>query len=370
MSLMNVQNDPVKKSIDFNSKKNYFLNMKTSISKKGIPKILHNRIVHHMCFWGFFYLTAVFITTGHKSFDYALKHNFFSLIVLIIPVYCHFYILEKYFNTKKYYSYTFYLIIIIAFGGIITDYFYTIALNKSDNTITYLFNILFFLGFTTAIKFAKKGFRQQLEFQEIKAKHLQMELNLLKSQINPHFLFNTLNNLYSMARKQKNQSTANGIAKLSHLMRYMIHDSNVNKIDLKKEVYQINSYIELQKLRFSEEDDIQISLKIEGDVTDQQISPMLLIPFVENAFKHSISIKSPSVIRMHLKIVAGRLEFSVKNTINRLRQNRDDDTSNLGLENVKRRLELLYPDSHDLIIRDDGEHFEIVLRLQIKSIVQ
>ena len=328
-------------------------------------KILNNRIVHHLCFWGFFYLAAVIITTEHKSFDYALKYNFFSLIVLIIPVYCHFYILEKYFNTKKYYSYTFYLIIIIAFGVIITDYFYTIALNKSDNTITYLFNILLILGFTTAIKFAKKGFRQQLEFQEVKAKHLKTELDLLKSQINPHFLFNTLNNLYSMALNQKDQSTANGIAKLSHLMRYMIHDSNVNKIDLKREIDQINSFIELQKLRFSEEDDIQISLKIEGDINDQQISPMLLIPFVENAFKHSISIKSPAVIGIHLIIDDGRLEFSVKNTINRLRQKRDDDTSNLGMDNVKRRLELLYPDSHDLKINDDGVTFEIVLLLQI-----
>jgi len=145
----------------------------------------------------------------------------------------------------------------------------------------------------------------------------------------------------------------------------MIHDSNVNKIDLKKEVDQINSFIELQKLRFSEEDDIQISFKIEGDVTDQQISPMLLIPFVENAFKYSISIKNPSVIGIHLKIDDNQLQFSVKNTINRFRQSRDDKTSSVGLKNVKRRLELLYPDSHDLNINDDGVTFEILLLLQI-----
>lgn len=127
-----------------------------------------------------------------------------------------------------------------------------------------IFSLTFLLGFTTAIRYARAGIRQRLQLQEITAKQLQTELALLKAQINPHFLFNTLNNLYAMALRQEDPATAQGIAKLSHLMRYVIHECNVDRIELAKEVEQIRGFIELQKLRFSEGDDIRIDFEIGG----------------------------------------------------------------------------------------------------------
>jgi two-component system, LytTR family, sensor kinase len=147
-----------------------------------------------------------------------------------------------------------------------------------------IFSLVFFMGFTTAIRYAKAGIRQRMQLQEITAKQLQTELALLKAQINPHFLFNTLNNLYAMALRQEDPSTAQGIAKLSHLMRYVIYDSDVDRIELGREVEQIRSFIELQKLRFAEEDRIRIDFDTGGELEKCVIAPMLLLPFVENAF--------------------------------------------------------------------------------------
>jgi LytS/YehU family sensor histidine kinase len=220
---------------------------------------------------------------------------------------------------------------------------------------------------STGFKLGIKGIKQELRYREIKEQQVKTELDLLKAQIHPHFLFNTLNNLFSMARKNKDDPTAEGIAKLSHLLRYMIYDSKVEKIILKKEVEQINSFIELQKFRFEKDDDIKIDFNIDGDIEKAKIAPMLLIPFVENAFKHSISLQNPTIIEINLLIKNNDLHFSVKNSIYSKKQKQENAESGIGLINIKRRLELLYPDLHELKIKEDENFFQIDLKLNFKK---
>lgn len=214
------------------------------------------------------------------------------------------------------------------------------------------------------MKIGKAGFEQKLLIQNIKAQHLKTELDLLKSQINPHFLFNTLNNLFGLVWKL-DETIAGGIAQLSHLMRYMIFESNVEKIDLVKEVEQIHRLIELQKLRISNEDDVAIHFQIEGDIQKVQIPPMLLIPFVENAFKHGILLDASSFIDINLTIRGDILHFSVRNSIHAVNQEMEETNTGLGLRNVRRRLELLFPNTHEFQVQDSDKTFEIKLTLRL-----
>jgi LytS/YehU family sensor histidine kinase len=281
-----------------------------------------------------------------------------------IPVYINLYAIEKLFNQKKYFLYGFCLIGTIVISSIFIESFFSLVFNDTYSLHNYIFEITWFVIITSTIKVGLNSIKQRLDLEKMKTKQLETELSLLKTQINPHFLFNTLNNLYGLAQKQK-MGTADGIAQLSDLMRYMIYDSGVSKIDLAKEIHQIRQLIKLQKLRFSIEDDLSIDFQIEGDVNAVKIPPMLLIPFVENAFKHGISCYEPSFLKIDLRIDESKLHLSVKNSIHISRNPQSDLDSGLGLKNVRRRLELLYPDSHELKIRKEEKNFEIDLSLNL-----
>ncbi|MCP4725684.1 MAG: hypothetical protein GY863_11640 [bacterium] len=325
--------------------------------------IFNSRIAHHIYFWGF--LAILMIIEDPTS----REHYIYGLLFILQglpPVYLHFYVFEKYFYKKKFLIYTVSVIIIIAIFGylsywIMINYMMGPDAEKQPGMMANYLTIILLMFITTALKLTKRSIRQEFQLQEIRSKQTKTELDLLKSQINPHFLFNTLNNLFSMARKDKDSKTADGIAKLAHILRYMLYESNVDETGLDKEIEQINSFIELQKLRFSEDDDIKIDFWIDGPVETVKIPPMLLMPFVENAFKHSISLHAATSVEFHIKISERKLTFSAKNTINRSRQETDNDLPGIGLTNIKRRLELLYPDNHELVISDDGEYYNVKL---------
>jgi len=288
------------------------------------------------------------------------------VILAILPVYIHFFVLDKFLINKRFLIYFCSLLIIITIFGWL-EYVVVRFLGETKGTLFgAMIAVLFLLVLSTAIKFGIKGIRKELALRELKSKHVQIELDLLKSQINPHFLFNTLNNLFALSKKQHDDRTANGISKLANMMRYMIYETNVDKIELKKEVEQIKSFIELQKLRFSEEDDVHINFIVKGEIDKNGIAPMLLIPFVENAFKHSVSVQQSTEIEINLNILDDDLLFSIKNSINRSKQNLEEN-SNIGLTNVKRRLELLYPSKHNLELSESGDTFVVELKIKMKK---
>lgn len=210
--------------------------------------------------------------------------------------------------------------------------------------------------------FAKEWVRNEKLKRELIETQLTTELNFLKSQINPHFLFNTLNNLFSIAQHSENEQLATGIHKLSGLMRYVIYDSSATKVPLQKEIGYLTDFIELSKLRFTKEE-LTVHLVVEGDIHDAAIAPMILVPFVENAFKHGVKIESPSSINILIAVRNGTIIFECANSVHAINRPAEDNNAGIGLENVKRRLELIYPGRHTLAVATDENIYKVHLEL-------
>ncbi len=337
--------------------------MRRSAVPETLFKMLGNRAVLHVLFWTVLLIAMALPGSWTSSLAVRVLHAGLFLAFCAAATYLHFFLLGKYLNRRRYLVYIGGLVLTLGALGILLNWI-TSAISKSTGSAPgMIISLAFFLGFTTALHYARAGIRQRMQLQEVTAKQLQTELALLKAQINPHFLFNTLNNLYAMALRQNDPGTAQGIAKLAHLMRYVIHESDVDRIELGKEVEQIRSFIELQKLRFSEEDDIRFDLETAGDLDKCSIAPMLLLPFVENAFKHGISLSGPSYVLLHLTANDGRIRFAVENSVHETGERSGNTDSALGLRNVKRRLELLYPGTHSLSIHEGDGVYRVVLDL-------
>jgi LytS/YehU family sensor histidine kinase len=192
---------------------------------------------------------------------------------------------------------------------------------------------------------------------------LTTELNFLKSQINPHFLFNTLNNLYSIAQRSGNDQLETGIYKLSGLMRYVIYETGTPKVQLEKEIGYIHDFIGLSRLRFTEEE-LNVSVRVEGPVRDAPIAPMILIPFVENAFKHGVKIEFSSFINIRIAVAGDKIIFECTNSLHQGKRIEETQTG-IGLENVKRRLDLLYPGKYKLEALKLSDSYKVNLELSI-----
>ncbi|WP_057936368.1 sensor histidine kinase [Algoriphagus resistens] len=191
-------------------------------------------------------------------------------------------------------------------------------------------------------------------------------LSFLRSQINPHFLFNALNTLYGAALMENAEKTSDGIQKLGDMMRFMLHENQMDKIPLTREVDYLRNYLDLQMLRFKNESNLDVEIKLSDEICEGSIAPMLLIPYVENAFKHGISTKSKSWIKINLRCLQGSVHLDVVNSIHPKKITQDPkDESGIGLVNVKSRLAHFYPQRHNLtIVANDNEHF-VHLSLQL-----
>jgi sensor histidine kinase YesM len=200
--------------------------------------------------------------------------------------------------------------------------------------------------------------------KEREATQLITELKFLRSQISPHFLFNVLTNLVSLARK-KSDKLEESLIRLSDLMRYMLYDAQAKKVKLQKEIEYLESYIALQKLRFSNDVIIDWDVNIEPETNLVLIEPMLLIPFVENAFKHGMGFTEHTQITIRLSVVNSLLLFEVKNKFDKTQNSSEGENSGIGLQNVKSRLDLLYKDNYSLVVDDTGNYFHITLHLKL-----
>ena len=222
-----------------------------------------------------------------------------------------------------------------------------------------LFSSGFFVVISSLLKFASDWFSNERIQRKLESEKKDMELQFLKSQLNPHFLFNSLNNIYSLAY-QKSDKTADAILKLSEIMRYMIYESNDSWVDLSKEVEYVTSFVELQKLRFK--DGAAVNITINGEIDGQKIVPLILISFVENAFKHGIANDVTDPIKINIIANQKILHFSVSNKKSKTNK---DAMGGVGLNNVERRLQLLYPDRYKLNIVNSATHYTTELMLDL-----
>ncbi|HOY19107.1 MAG TPA: histidine kinase [Haliscomenobacter sp.] len=228
--------------------------------------------------------------------------------------------------------------------------------------ITVAMSALFIASFIAMLKFLEDWFQLEASRQEMINEKLSAELQFLKAQINPHFLFNTLNNLYYLAYTQS-PNTTEVIAKLSQMMRYMIYDSNYQRVPLNKELEYMQNYISLENLRLNEQ--IPIKFEVEGNPEQVLITPLILITFLENAFKHGVGNNNPQAwVNISIKVNQKTCIYTVENS--KLPTKAEGEKSGIGLQNVRRRLELSYPNQYELVEEERSDSYFVQLKLDLQ----
>ncbi|MDW7691774.1 sensor histidine kinase [Flammeovirgaceae bacterium SG7u.111] len=334
----------------------------------------------HVAFWVLY--------EGFWSAMYAEKLSIIGLLVSLAYLFAHatgsyfnvYYLVPKFLKKGKYFIYIITLVLTIACSSIliILGYF-LIFLPEPGVFGKYLENEIFFQttfasSFSTIvlvmiIKLAKEWINANRQNQRLEKEKLETELQFLKAQLNPHFLFNTINSIFFLIHKDQNEASE-ALAKFSELLRYQLYESNEEFIPLRKELEYLTSYTELEKLRKGEDVVFESTVELEED-SSVQIAPHILLAFLENAFKHLGEGKEgKKYISLHLKAENGSLFFKLENTCSTeevVGEGVKKKSGGIGLQNVKRRLALLYGDKHTLVICRQNNLFSVNLELNIAS---
>lgn len=307
---------------------------------------------------------------------HAFSEEFLQLILLKVPmVYLMFYYIEKYRyqrkNNLKLFLMLSFILIFFSLAGyaflmkfivpVIYSHMKIVGLGGFGTLINSFMDKIFVAGVAIALNEYDNSQKLKKREQALLNEKIQSELGFLKSQINPHFLFNTLNNIYSLARK-KSDETPQIVIKLSKLLRYVLYGTEMKFTEISKEIDFLNDYIDLQKIRFDERLKVDFYFNIDDD--NAQILPLLMIPIVENAFKHGAAQSTKnSFIKIDLKVKSGMLQFKLNNSF----EYADVETKKgIGLKNLKRQLELIYFD-YSFIEEIKGDIFCTELNLDLNK---
>ena len=320
------------------------------------------------------YLNAVLRDTSKPQINpytnpYYLAYVSFSSILLF---YLHSqYLFPKVYKQKpiRYFLYLIVIISVLLIGRFQARVIFVGGkdINQSLFYVNGFIQYLYIFGISASYSFFSDYQKQQSIQRENENERLKSELSFLRSQISPHFMFNLLNSLVALNRKKSNLVEP-VLLKMSDLLRYMLYEKDDKQISLDNEVKYLQNYIDLQKLRFG--DYVDIDFDVKAPTFSKNIEPMLLIPFVENAFKHGVGMIEKPIIRVELQTIENQLFFKVTNKFSNDIQEVKDGASGIGLNNVKRRLELLYPSQHSLTVVDKDNIYTTELKLQLRQINQ
>lgn len=340
----------------------------------------HNRmtIIRMTGIWILFYLLFFFVLS---IFNGAERAAFLSLLIIlpvIPPVHLNNYLIVRYFSRQMYAQYFALLIAVLVIFGFVAQLLMNIFHNVEGEYIGAMLNPFVVVLITTGIKSFRENLlnkykiaearvkqaEAELRLSEVESQQIRAELNLLKAQINPHFLFNALNSIYSLSLNQS-EKTPSAVMLLSKLMRYHLESSNTPEVPLSEEVDFIHSYIELEKLRFGKK--CIIDFDYTGVNESIRIPPLLLIPLVENCFKHGMSMeKERNEISINLHLKNKHLEFETMNSIPEKGSNYSDDKKvKTGIPNVKRRLKILYDNRFQFNIEESKGKYHTSLIIDL-----
>lgn len=325
-------------------------NNNTYHSFKDQPKSFSLFIKYFLCETGFNSITALCFYSNYLFVapELFVKKNYFKAVLFVVltlvALICWRYIVEFWFFKP-----------ILGFdnykGNAITIGFYI------DNIFYYYFPVYFIYGIMYF--FTESWYQSKQRQQELVKEQATAELTFLRSQINPHFLFNSINDIYSLTYKRSDLAPV-ALLKLSEILRYMLRNSKDEFMLLQSEIKYLENVIELQ--RISAKGNAYIEFSIEGYIGDQKIATLLFIAFTENAFKHGVLTDPKNPVKISLQATNNKIEFTVKNKKN---IDQKDKTGGIGLNNVYRRLLLIYPDKHSLIITNDHDFYTVNLTLQL-----
>ena len=330
----------------------------------------------HILFW-----TITVLFYAHVRYDLVSRAGFahYLLDIVIrnglIAVACYvniYYLSPNYLKKKLYLRYlTTVLLCLISctvLQNIHNEWLYGIVMNDTNkqsffNNAYYNFSVaLFYMVFTMALDTSKQWFWQQVTLKRIQMENLQTELRYLKAQMNPHFLFNSINTIYFQIDKKNIEARAS-LQKFAELLRYQLYECNEDTISIEKEIEYLKSYIDLQRLRKNSNHSINFTAG--EDVKGFALAPLLLLPFVENAFKHLSNFDDqPNHVDVNLDRQNGHFEFKVSNSKNNTETSKNHN--GIGLKNVQRRLELLYANKYSLAIDNNDQYYFVNLKIQLQ----
>jgi two-component system LytT family sensor kinase len=334
-------------------------------------------VLLHTAVWVLIYMLPFLLQRSVQNTKHeqaATDRNWFIYLTIstdilwIILFYLNaFVLIPKLIYRKKYLFYFLVQLIILSVFVTFHWLFFTFVTEQHQFSLSgfLLFNTFpfaFILACSTAYRMVQDRIEAERLLKERENENLKTELSFLRSQVSPHFMFNVLNNMVSLARK-KSDLLEPSLIKLSSLMRYMLYETDEQKVPLQKEVEYLQSYIDLQQQRFGK----KLTVKVDIDIHDccYEIEPMLLIPFIENAFKHGTGMIEEPMISVQLKADDGVLQLTVQNKFNCKTAEIKDKASGIGLTNVKRRLNLLYGKNHSLQVSDKNGWFVTSLQLKL-----
>lgn len=330
-----------------------------------LKKWLRKRWVYHsiswillVCFIGYLLShDSVFAALQLQNKIYVLLHISSELLVI---VYTNFYFRKKFFRKGQYWKYFIFLILFIISFYYFDELLVQLFFQDIREEIKLLYTeIIFIILLSTMAQHFKKEILEEYQLAQLEQKTTEMELNNLKAQINPHFLFNNLNNIYAI-NQIDSEKGSEMILELSDVMRYHLQFSKQKKISLSDEIQLIKSYIELEKLRLNGNCDLQI--QIQENELNIQIAPLLLLPFIENAFKHGTHPTEKCFVYLGLEANEKQLYFEIKNSIF---LNKKVVKTNIGLQNTEKRLNLLYPHKHSLQIKQAENMYVVQLKIEL-----
>lgn len=330
--------------------------------------------VLHVMFWTLVFVLMLMAGPDNDLSAMEFLRKLINIAFYILVVYVNLeYLIPKFLSQKNFMTYCLLLLAMVAVFTPIKVLLLYITYDEVDPreflimNQQYIFLLLFMIaGGSTVIKIISDWQRHQRDRKDLETQRMQSEIKFLKSQINPHFLFNTLNSLYALTLK-KSDKAPEIVIKLSEMMRYMLYECNERRVPLMKEVNYIQNYLDLEKLRQSGHSDIQF--KVEGQVTDQTIAPLIFIPFLENSFKHGLNHQlGDGYVHVVMKVLENKLLLRILNS-KPVRKPLPPEKANggIGLANVQRRLNLLYPNQYRLDIQDSEKEHIVELSLDLSN---
>ncbi len=333
------------------------------------------RVWRHLAFWSLQILMISLAWMGARSFGSILLVQ--AVWVPVSIIYCYpfmYWVLPKFLLKGRYVQFGVIVLLWLVAGWYVNYYFRLYIFIPLHEAMGYnlisrnpgaqgtLFSLIATWCFLSTIVLFKHWFKKQQEWVQAEKEKITAELQLLKAQVHPHFLFNTLNNIYSFSLTNS-PKTPELILKLSSLLSYMLYDCKADEVSLEKEVEVMKDYVDLERERYGNK--IEISWNIEGDIKDKYIVPLLLLPFLENAFKHGTSeqLEKPW-LSFDLVIKQNMMKCKVVNSKNEFVA---VSKNGIGVENVKKRLAFLYPEKHELKINNEGDFFVVSLLINLMT---
>lgn len=347
------------------------MSVKSSL-KINIPDWAKADMIFHILFWIGLYVAFIMMESNPIRVFTLIKEVVNVSFYMIIVYFNLYYLIPNYLRERSGINYAIALVLTaIVLTPIKTLVFYLMFSDQPGAQSVFItkqgtifFQLLFYGTVSTIFQIIMDWQKGSVEKIELQHKNTESELNFLKSQINPHFLFNTLNNLYALTLKKSDQAPE-VVLKLSEMMRYMLYECNEERVPLRKEVNYLENYLELEKLR--QKKNIKIDFLISGMIKDQKIAPLLFIPFLENSFKHGLNNQlGDGYVKILLKILEDEIHFSIDNSkVETAPKATGKKSGGIGLVNVRRRLNLVYPNSHELSVKDSPTNYYVDLKIKL-----